>query len=141
MVHNARAIQNWVQTSQTLKRSRSILAKGDIVATLAQIFGAFIITFLLGKQALTLLGRWFGGLRLLAAAHGGTLVLAWIVTAFGAADKGAPDWTAGTIFILPSLVWFVIGLSHLRDDEEPKIAPMLYTPSETHVIRKGRDLG
>jgi hypothetical protein len=110
------------------------------VATLAQLFGAFIITYLLGKQAMALLSPWYRGLHLLAAAHGGTLVLAWIVTAFGAADNGSPDWMAGTVFILPTIVWFVLGLSRQHDNDEAPVETTLYTPSDTHVIRKGRDL-
>lgn len=111
------------------------------MATLAQLFGAFIITFLLGKQALALLSRWYSGIKLLAAAHGGTLALAWIVAAFGAADNGVPDWAAGAIFILPSLVWFVVGLSQQHGNEDAPVDTVLYTPSDTQIIRKGRDLG
>lgn len=108
------------------------------MATLAQLFGAFVITFLLSRQAMTMLNRWYGGLHLLAAAHGSTLVLAWIVTALGTAEAGAPQWSAGAIFLLPSLVWLVMDVSRMH--EEMKDEPAAYTPADTHVIRKGRDI-
>lgn len=109
------------------------------MATLAQLFGAFVVTFLLSREAVKLLGRWYSGPQLLGAAHGSTLMLAWIVTAFGTAEAGAPRWSAGAIFLLPSLIWFLIGLSRMH--EEAKIEESgIYPPSETHIIRKGRDI-
>jgi hypothetical protein len=121
------------------ERSRSILAKGGNVATLGQLFGAFVIIYLLSKQAVIFFGKWYDGTQLLAAAHGGTLALAWFVAAIGASDKGVPDWGIGAIFLLPSLIWFLVALSQEQKDAVEKAVAEYPAATKSFTIRKGRD--
>ncbi len=120
------------------ERSRTILAKGVNVATLGQLFGAFVIIYLLSKQALVFFSKWYDGIQLLAAAHGGTLALAWFVAAIGASDKGVPDWSIGAIFLLPSLIWFLVALSQEQKESVDTVA-VDYPATKSFTIRKGRD--
>lgn len=109
------------------------------MATLGQLFGAFIIIYLLSKQALIFFSKWYEGTQLLAVAHGGTLALAWFVAAIGASDKGVPDWAIGAIFLLPSLIWFLVALS--QEQKEPADVNTDFPAATKSLnIRKGRDI-
>lgn len=87
---------------------------------IGQLVGAFIITFLLSRLALYLLRRWDGGTNKLAAAHGGTLAVSWVLSAFGHADGGPPDWSAGIVYAVPVVVWFVVDLVRRKGGAAPK---------------------
>jgi len=110
------------------------------VATLGQLFGAFVIIYLLSKQALVFFSKWYDGIQLLAAAHGGTLALAWfVVAAIGASDKGVPDWGMGAIFLLPSLIWFLVALSREHKESAETASTDYPAATKSFIIRKGRD--
>lgn len=109
------------------------------MATLGQLFGAFVIIYLLSKQALVFFSKWYDGVQLLAAAHGGTLALAWFVAAIGASDKGAPDWGIGAIFLLPSLIWFLVALSKEQKESAETASVDYPAATKSFIIRKGRD--
>ena len=109
------------------------------MATLGQLFGAFVIIYLLSKQAVVIFSKWYDGTQLLGAAHGATLALAWFVAAIGASDKGVPDWGIGAIFLLPSLVWFLVALSQEQKDVVETAVVDYPAATKSFVIRKGRD--
>ena len=109
------------------------------MATLGQLFGAFVIIYLLSKQAVVIFSKWYDGMHLLGAAHGATLALAWFVAAIGASDKGVPDWGIGAIFLLPSLVWFLVALSQEQKDVVETAVTDYPAATKSFVIRKGRD--
>lgn len=75
---------------------------------IGQLFGAFIITFLLSRLILWLSKNWHGGFGRLVAAHGLSLLICWVAYAFGSADGGPLNWSGGVLYAVPQIIWLIV---------------------------------
>lgn len=80
---------------------------------IGSLFGALIATFLLSRLFLWLTRRWGGAARLILV-HIASAGLACVLAAFGNADGGVLDWSAGAIYLPAQLVWLVVDLFAAR---------------------------
>jgi len=79
-----------------------------------QLIGGLLITFLISRLILLILKKWNGGVTKLAVAHTISFAICLTAYAFGSADGGAPQWTAGGFYLLPQLFWFAIDIVRHR---------------------------
>lgn len=79
------------------------------------LIGAFVITFLLSRLALLILRSWNAGAMKLLVAHAATLATSWTISAFGNANGGPLDWSAGIMYVPPVLVWLAVDILRRKD--------------------------
>lgn len=74
---------------------------------IGQLIGGLAITLLISRLILLVLKKWDGGIKKFAIAHALSVAICITAYAFGSADGGPPNWSAGSFYLLPQLVWFL----------------------------------
>lgn len=77
------------------------------VTLIGQLIGGLLITLLISRLLLLILKKWNGGLTKFAVVHVVSFAICAVAYAFGSADGGPPNWSAGSFYLLPQLVWFL----------------------------------
>ena len=85
-------------------------ARDRLYYSLGAFAGAAAITFLLSRLGLWLTKRWNGGFIRILAVHLVCLAIVVVLSAFGHADDGPPNWTAAAVYAFAQAAWMVFDL-------------------------------
>lgn len=97
---------------------------------LGALFGGFVGYGILSRLILWIVGKIVPAHRLWLG-HLISFALAYVIVGFGAANSGPFVWTAGLLYIIPTLLWAIIDIT-IDIRKRDQLSPSNTTGAETN---------